>query len=126
MAFGATSGLVLANGLASIMDWHWVFLIAGGPSVLLAASVAFMAIPARLHLPTKLPARAYVLAPTYLIALAGGILSTFGASALVVWSRSLIVEERHISIWPPTSSWPGSGWSAASAASSRAAIWATR
>ena len=80
------------------MDWHWVFLIAGGPSVLLTASVAFMAMPARLTLPTKLPARAYVLAPTYLIALAGGILSTFGASALVVWSRSLIVEERHISI----------------------------
>jgi predicted MFS family arabinose efflux permease len=98
MAFGATSGLVLANGLASIMDWHWVFLIAGGPSVLLTASVAFIAIPARLTLSTKLPARAYVLAPTYLIALAGGILSTFGASALVVWSRSLIVEERHISI----------------------------
>jgi MFS family permease len=98
MAFGATSGLVLANGLASIIDWHWVFLIAGGPSVLLAASVAFIAIPERLGVASKLPARAYVLAPTYLIALAGGILSTFGASALVVWSRSLIVEERHISI----------------------------
>jgi MFS family permease len=98
MAFGATSGLVLANGLASIIDWHWVFLIAGGPSVLLAASVGFMAIPERLDVASKLPARAYVLAPTYLIALAGGILSTFGASALVVWSRSLIVEERHISI----------------------------
>jgi sugar phosphate permease len=46
----------------------------------------------------KLPARGYVLAPTYLIALAGGILSTFGASGLVVWSRTLIIEERHLSI----------------------------
>ena len=45
--------------------------------------------------PTKLPARAYLFAPTYLIALAGGILSTFGASALVVWAQSLIVGERH-------------------------------
>ena len=87
MAFGATSGLVLGNVLASHMDWHCVFWIAGGPSMLLAASAAFVATPARLDLPTKLPARAYVLAPTYLIALAGGILSTFGASALVVWSR---------------------------------------
>ena len=29
--------------LAAIMDWHRVFWIAGGPSVLLAASVAFIA-----------------------------------------------------------------------------------
>src|SRR5207302_2578648 len=36
--------------------------------------------------------------PTYLLALVGGILSTFGASGLVVWSRKLIVEERHLSI----------------------------
>jgi len=98
MAFGATTGLVLGNALASIMDWHHVFLIAGGPSVLLAISVAFLAAPARLIRPVKLPARAYVLAPTYLIALAGGILSTFGASGLVVWSRALIVDERLFSI----------------------------
>ena len=31
-----------------------------------------------------------------MIALAGGILSTFGASALVVWAQSLIVGERHL------------------------------
>jgi len=53
-----------------------------------------VAAPARLERPAKLPARAYILAPTYLIALAGGILSTFGASALVVWSQKLIVVER--------------------------------
>jgi len=98
MAFGATTGLVLGNALASTIDWHHVFLIAGGPSVLLAISVAFLAAPARLIRPVKLPARAYVLAPTYLIALAGGILSTFGASGLVVWSRAMIVDERHFSI----------------------------
>jgi len=97
MAFGATSGLVLANALASTIGWRNVFWIAGGPSILLAASAAFVAAPARLERPTKLPARAYLLAPTYLIALAGGILSTFGASALVVWAQALIVGERHLS-----------------------------
>jgi MFS transporter, Spinster family, sphingosine-1-phosphate transporter len=95
MAFGATTGLVLGNGLASMMDWHYVFWIAGGPSVLLAATAFFVAAPARLERPTKLPARAYILKPTYLIALAGGILSTFGASGLVVWSQKLIIVERH-------------------------------
>ncbi|HEY7370798.1 MAG TPA: MFS transporter [Polyangia bacterium] len=98
MAFGATTGLVLGNALASKMDWHHVFLIAGGPSVLLALSAAFVAAPPRLVRPVKLPARAFVLAPTYLIALAGGILSTFGASGLVVWSRAMIVDERGLSI----------------------------
>jgi len=97
MAFGATTGLVLGNALSTRMDWHHVFLIAGGPSTLLAISAAFVAAPARLERPTKLPARAYILAPTYLIALAGGILSTFGASALVVWSQKLIVVERGLS-----------------------------
>jgi MFS transporter, Spinster family, sphingosine-1-phosphate transporter len=97
MAFGATSGLVLGNALAAKIGWRNVFWIAGGPSILLAASAAFVAAPARLERPTKLPARAYLLAPTYLIALAGGILSTFGASALVVWAQSLIVGERHLS-----------------------------
>jgi MFS family permease len=94
MAFGATTGLVLGNALASVIDWHHVFLIAGGPSVLLTISALFLAAPAQLHRPAKLPARAYLFAPTYLIALAGGILSTFGASGLVVWSQKLIVVER--------------------------------
>ena len=96
MAFGATSGLVLGNALAAKIGWRNVFWIAGGPSILLAAAAAFVAAPARLDRPTKLPARAYLFAPTYLIALAGGILSTFGASALVVWAQSLIVGERHL------------------------------
>jgi predicted MFS family arabinose efflux permease len=96
MAFGATSGLVLGNALAAKIGWRNVFWIAGGPSILLAGAAAFVAAPARLERLTKLPARAYLFAPTYLIALAGGILSTFGASALVVWAQSLIVGERHL------------------------------
>ena len=101
MAFGATTGLVLANAMTSPsihMDWHNVFWIAAAPSPLLILGAMFVAAPTRIDRPTHLPARAYVLAPTYLIALAGGILSTFGASALVVWSRTLIVDERHLSI----------------------------
>lgn len=98
MAFGATSGLVLGNGLASRMDWHHVFWIAGIPSILLAISAAFVAAPSRLAFPTKLPARSYIFTWTYMLALAGGILSTFGASALVVWSKKLIVVERQLSV----------------------------
>jgi MFS family permease len=98
MAFGATTGLVLGNVLAPVIGWKNVFWVAGGPSILLAISAAFVAAPARLSRPPKLRAWAYLLAPTYLIALAGGILSTYGASGLVVWSRKLIIEERHLSI----------------------------
>src|SRR5262245_38328581 len=98
MAFGATTGLVLGNVLAPIIGWQKVFWVAGGPSILLAISAAFVAAPARLDRPPKLKAWAYLLSPTYLIALAGGILSTYGASGLVVWSRKMIIEERHLSI----------------------------
>jgi MFS family permease len=97
MAFGATTGLVLGSSLVSVMDWHNVFWIAGAPSVLLAATAWFVAAPPRLARATKLPARAYIFSPTYLLALAGGILSTFGASGLVVWSQKLIIVERHLS-----------------------------
>jgi MFS family permease len=97
MAFGATTGLVLGNGLSRTMDWHTVFWIAGGPSILLAACAAFVAAPERLARPEALPARAYLLAPTFLLALAGGILATFGASALVVWCQKLITVEKGLS-----------------------------
>jgi MFS family permease len=98
MAFGATSGLVLGSSLSSIMDWHTVFWIAGAPSVLLAACAWFVAAPERLPRPTALPAGAYLRAPTYVMAVAGGVLATFGASALVVWSKELIVLEKQLSI----------------------------
>ena len=38
--------------------------------------------------PKPLPARSYLLSPTYLIALGGGFLATFGASALIFWIRA--------------------------------------
>ena len=98
MAFGGTSGLVLGKVLGSMMDWHTVFWIAGAPSILLAACAAFVAAPARLPRPAALPARAYLRAPTYLLALAGAVLATFGASALIIWSPWLIIQERGFSV----------------------------
>ncbi len=95
MAFGGTSGLVLGGVLAPIIGWRGVFWVAGGPAVLLAAATAFLAAPARLARPHALPATAYLLSPTYLLALGGGIFATFGASGLIFWARWLIVEDRH-------------------------------
>jgi MFS family permease len=98
MALGGTSGLVLGALLAPRLGWRAVFWIAGGPSILLALGAAFIAAPDRLPRPVTLPARAYLLRPTYLFALAGGVLATFGASAMIFWARWLIIEERHFSL----------------------------
>lgn len=98
MAFGGTSGLVLGGILAPRIGWRGVFWIAGAPSLLLAAASAFVIAPKRLARPQALPARAYLLSPTFLTALLGGILATFGASALIFWARWLIVEERHFTV----------------------------
>jgi MFS family permease len=98
MALGGTLGLCLGALLAPKIGWRGVFWIAGGPSIFLAIASAFVAAPDRLPRPTTLPARAYLMAPTYVMALAGGILATFGASALIFWSRWLVLEERHFSV----------------------------
>src|ERR1700690_2617732 len=94
MALGGTLGLCLGALLAPKIGWRNVFWIAGGPSMLLALAAAFVAAPDRLPQPTKLPAWAYLLKPTYILALTGGIAATFGASALIFWTRWLVIEER--------------------------------
>ena len=99
MALGGTSGLVLGAVLAPHFGWRGVFWIAGGPSILLALASAFIAAPDRLDRPQALPARAYLLSPTFILALAGGILATFGASSLIFWTRQLVIEDRHFSIF---------------------------
>ena len=98
MAVGGTSGLALGAILAPVLGWRGVFWLAGGPSILLAALSAFIAAPSRLPRPQALPARAYLLSTNYILALAGGILATFGASGLIFWARWLIVEERHFGV----------------------------
>ena len=98
MAVGGTSGLALGAILAPHIGWRGAFWIAGGPSVLLALASAFIAAPARLPRPQSLPARAYLLSPTYILALAGGILATFGASGLIFFARTMILDVRQFTI----------------------------
>jgi predicted MFS family arabinose efflux permease len=98
MALGGTLGLCLGALLAPKIGWRNVFWLAGGPSMLLALASAFVAAPERLERPTNLPAWAYLLKPTYILALAGGITATFGASALIFWTRWLVIEVRHLSV----------------------------
>ena len=98
MALGGTSGLVLGAILAPKIGWRGVFWVAGGPSIFLALTSAFVAAPRRLARPQALPARTYLLSPTFIMALAGGVLATFGASSLIFWTRWLVIEERHFSI----------------------------
>jgi len=98
MAIGGTSGLALGALLAPKIGWRGAFWIAGAPSLLLALLSAFIAAPARLPRPVSLPARAYLLSPTYILALAGGILATFGASGLIFFARPMILDVRHFSV----------------------------
>lgn len=98
MAIGGSAGMFLGAVLAPRIGWRNVFWIAGAPSMLLALSSAFISAPARLDRPHVLPARAYLLNPTYLIFFAGGILVTFGVSGLLFWARWLIIDERGFSV----------------------------
>ncbi|HVU52104.1 MAG TPA: MFS transporter [Polyangia bacterium] len=98
MALGGTLGLCLGALLEPLIGWRNVFWLAGAPSMLLALSSAFIAAPERIELPTKLPAWKYLLKPTYILALAGGVTATFGASALIFWTRQLVIEVRHLSV----------------------------
>jgi len=98
MALGGTSGLVLGTVLAPVVGWRGVFWIAGGPSILLTLAAAFVAAPERIVREKTKPARAYLLSPAYIMAVGGGVLATFGASALIFWVRTLLIEERHLSV----------------------------
>jgi MFS family permease len=98
MAFGASTGLFCGAVLAPHIGWRGVFWLAGTPSMVLALMAAFVAAPKRLELPHVERARAYLLNPTFLAFLLGGILVTFGASGLLFWSRALIIDERGFSV----------------------------
>lgn len=98
MAIGGSAGLFLGAVLAPVIGWRHVFWIAGAPSLILALLSAFIAAPKRIHRPHALPARAYLLNPTYIICFVGGILVTFGVSGLLFWSRWLIIDERGFSV----------------------------
>lgn len=98
MALGGAAGIFLGAMLAPKIGWRNVFWIAGTPSMILAILSGFIASPARIERPHALPARAYLLNPTYLVCFAGGVLATFGVSGLLFWSRWLIIDERGFSV----------------------------
>jgi predicted MFS family arabinose efflux permease len=98
MAVGASAGLFLGAVLAPKIGWRGVFWIAGIPSMALAIMAAFVSAPPRIERPHSEPARAYLLNPTFIAFLLGGILVTFGASGLLFWSRALIIDERGFSV----------------------------
>jgi MFS transporter, Spinster family, sphingosine-1-phosphate transporter len=98
MAFGGSTGLFLGAVLAPQIGWRGVFWVAGAPSMLLALLSAFVAAPTRLPRPHALPARAYLLRPTFIMCLAAGILATFAGSGLIFWARWLIIDERGFSV----------------------------
>jgi predicted MFS family arabinose efflux permease len=98
MAIGASVGLSLGALLPPHIGWRNVFWIAGIPSGGLALLSLFIKSPTHIDRPHSLPARSYLLNPTYLICLAAGILVTFGASGLLFWARWLIIEERGFSV----------------------------
>jgi MFS transporter, Spinster family, sphingosine-1-phosphate transporter len=98
MAVGGSAGLCLGTMLAPTLGWRGVFWLAGAPSLLLALLTLFIAAPTRLPRPHVLPARAYLLNPTYILATIGGTLVTFAAAGLLFWARWLIIDERGFSV----------------------------
>lgn len=98
MAIGGSTGLFLGGYLEPKIGWQGVFLIAGIPSLLLAGMTWWLAAPARLERPHAEPARAYLLNPTFLLCLVGGVLVTFAGSGLLFWARQLIIEIRGFSV----------------------------
>lgn len=98
MAVGGSTGLFLGAVLAPRIGWRGVFWIAGLPSILLALLSAFVAAPPHIDRPHAEPARSYLLNPTFVSTLLGGILVTFGVSGLLFWSRWLIIDERGFSV----------------------------
>jgi MFS transporter, Spinster family, sphingosine-1-phosphate transporter len=98
MAIGGSAGLFVGAVLAPVIGWRNVFWIAGAPSMLLAIISAFVAAPKHIDRPHAMPARAFLLNPTYIVTFVGGILVTFGVSGLLFWSRWLIIDERGFSV----------------------------
>jgi MFS family permease len=101
MALGGAGGgafALMAGGvLAPYITWRGSLLIAGLPGFLLAVASSRMAVPEELPETPRLPARRYLLAPVYLVCLAGGVLANFGAGAIISWMPTLLVRERGIS-----------------------------
>jgi MFS transporter, Spinster family, sphingosine-1-phosphate transporter len=97
MALGGTVGLALGAGLAPMIGWRAALLVAGLPGFVLAAASLLVVLPSTT--PEAAPAlspRTVLTRPTFLIALAGGALGTFGMSGLIAWSEVLLSVERAV------------------------------
>lgn len=99
MALGTAGGSVLAlltsGVLASVLSWRGALFIAGAPGLLLALASLRMRVPTDSERPS-LPARRYLASPVYVVSVIGGILGTFGGSALISWMPTLLLRERRI------------------------------
>ena len=100
MALGGAGGgafALLAGGwLAPHITWRGSLLLAGLPGFVLALLSTRMAVPADLREAPRLPARRYLLAPVYLVAVAAGVLANFGAGSIISWMPTLLVRERRL------------------------------
>lgn len=96
MALGGATGAlaILVDGiLKPYISWRGVMMLAGAPGILLAIAALGMAAPERVPRDPRLKARQFLLAPSYVIALLGGILGTFGCGALITWLSTLLMQE---------------------------------
>ena len=97
MALGGLSGLVLGALLGPAIGWRPALLLAAVPGVPLTFAILRLAGTSPVQHRTGASAWRAMLSPTFLAVLGGGILGTFGASALIVWSERLLVQERQLS-----------------------------
>jgi predicted MFS family arabinose efflux permease len=96
MALGGLSGLVLGTLLGPAVGWRPALLLAAVPGVPLTLAILRLAGASPIPRQTAAPAWRAMLSTTFLAVLGGGILGTFGASALIVWSERLLVQERQL------------------------------
>jgi len=86
-------GILVDGALKPYITWRGAMIVAGAPGILLATAALFMAVPPKVPRDDNDPhAREFLLKPTYLIALAGGILSTFGCGARITWISTLLYQ----------------------------------
>jgi MFS family permease len=99
VALGTAGGSVLAlltsGVLAPVLSWRGALFIAGAPGLLLVLASLKMRVPSEGELPS-LPARRYLSSRVYVVSVIGGVLGTFGGSALIAWMPTLLLRERRI------------------------------
>jgi MFS family permease len=96
-AVGGGLGIAVSGPLGEYVTWRSALLLTGAPGLLFAIAALFMAGPEHVERDVHLKARKYLLAPTYLISLAGGAIGTFGCSAMIAWCSTVLTIERQFS-----------------------------